>query len=106
MEGPHGTVSGSDEAKENPGHQTSINALNWLMERPAYRTSQIQGLEVTENGKVNIAVVPERPHCPCCLFDLRDLRLKIAQIKGVTSVELIVTGVPAAERWTRVLNPQ
>jgi metal-sulfur cluster biosynthetic enzyme len=69
-------------------------------------TSQIQGLEVTENGKVNIAVVPERPHCPCCLFDLRDLRLKIAQIKGVTSVELIVTGVPAAERWTRVLNPQ
>ncbi len=69
-------------------------------------TNQIQGLEVTENGGVNIAVTPERPHCPCCLFDLRDLRQKIGKIKGVTSVELVVTGVPAAERWTRVLNPE
>ena len=42
MEGPHGTVSGSDEAKESPGHQASINALNWLMERPAYRTKLVR----------------------------------------------------------------
>lgn len=69
-------------------------------------SNQIKGIEVTEEGQINLAIVPERPHCPCCLFDLRDLRQTIAAIKDVSSVELLITGVPAAERWTRVLNPE
>ena len=69
-------------------------------------TQQIQGIEISPNGEVQLAITPQRPHCPCCLFDLRDLREKISGIKGVTAVRLRVIGVPAAERWTRVLNPQ
>lgn len=68
-------------------------------------SSQIQGIDVSPEGHVQLAVIPQRPHCPCCLFDLRDLREKISSTKGVTSVELLISGVPAAERWTRVLNP-
>jgi len=69
-------------------------------------SSQIQGIEVSTEGIVQLAMTPQRPHCPCCLFDMRDLREKIASIKGVVAVELLISGVPAAERWTRVLNPE
>ena len=68
-------------------------------------SEQIQGIEVSSEGEVQLAITPQRPHCPCCLFDLRDLREKISATKGVTAVKLLISGVPAAERWTRVLNP-
>jgi len=67
-------------------------------------SEQILGIDISPEGIVQIAITPQRPHCPCCLFDLRDLRKKISSIKGVTSVEILVNGVPASERWTRVLN--
>lgn len=68
-------------------------------------SQQIQGIEISPEGEVHLAITPQRPHCPCCLFDLRDLRDKISTIKGVTAVRLHISGVPASERWTRVLNP-
>ncbi|MGY8728088.1 MAG: iron-sulfur cluster assembly protein [Candidatus Poseidoniales archaeon] len=68
-------------------------------------SEQIQGIDVSSEGEVQLAITPQRPHCPCCLFDLRDLREKISATKGVTAVKLLISGVPAAERWTRVLNP-
>ncbi|MBT5392145.1 MAG: DUF59 domain-containing protein [Euryarchaeota archaeon] len=67
-------------------------------------SEQILGIDISPEGIVQIAITPQRPHCPCCLFDLRDLRKKISSIKGVISVEILVNGVPASERWTRVLN--
>jgi metal-sulfur cluster biosynthetic enzyme len=67
-------------------------------------SNQIQGIEISSEGEVQLAIIPQRPHCPCCLFDLRDLRGKISAIKGVMAVKLLITGVPASERWTRVLN--
>ena len=69
-------------------------------------SSQIQGIDVSADGTVQLAVIPQRPHCPCCLFDLRDLREKISSLKGVVTVNIHISGVPAAERWTRVLNPE
>ena len=45
-------------------------------------TQQIQGIEISPDGEVQLAITPQRPHCPCCLFDLRDLREKIAATKG------------------------
>jgi len=69
-------------------------------------SSQMKGIEVAEDGSVQLAITPQRPHCPCCLFDLRDLREKISSTKGVASVNILISGVPAAERWTRVLNPE
>ncbi len=72
---------------------------------PLADSQQIQGIEISPEGEVQLAITPQRPHCPCCLFDLRDLREKIAATKGVTAVRLHISGVPASERWTRVLNP-
>jgi len=68
-------------------------------------SEQIQGVDISSEGVVQLAITPQRPHCPCCLFDLKDLREKISATKGVTAVELLISGVPASERWTRVLNP-
>ena len=67
-------------------------------------SKQILGVDISPAGLVQLAITPQRPHCPCCLFDLRDLRQKISSIKGVSSVEFLVSGVPASETWTRVLN--
>ena len=75
-------------------------------EHPLSETDQIRGVEVSDEGIVQIVMVPERPHCPCCLYDLKDLREKIQSLRGVAGVQLKITDVPAAERWTRVLNPE
>ena len=63
----------------------------------------IRGVDFKE-GELRIAVVPGRPQCPCCLKDLTDLRTGLLKRKGVESVFLQVMEVPAAERWTRVVN--
>lgn len=67
-------------------------------------SDQIKGIDISSEGEVQLAIIPQRPHCPCCLFDLRDLREKISATKGVTAVDFLISGVPASERWTRVLN--
>ena len=36
-------------------------------------TIQIKGLEITETGKVTLAVLPQSPHCPVGLVALLDL---------------------------------
>mgnify|MGYP006086861151 FL=1 len=67
-------------------------------------SKQILGIDISSEGEVQLVITPQRPHCPCCLFDLRDLRETISATKGVTAVNLLINGVPASERWTRVLN--
>ena len=72
--------------------------------RPYPELDVVQGVEIAEDGEVNLTVRPARPHCPCCLLDLNKLRKRLAEIKGVTFVHINVVGVPAAPRWTRAIN--
>lgn len=65
--------------------------------------SQISSITV-EEGHVRLQVTPGRPHCACCLFDLVAMRDNISQTKGVNTCEIAVTGIPAADRWTRALR--
>ena len=64
---------------------------------------QILFIEV-EEGHVKMQMTPGRPHCACCLLDLVEMRNSISQTKGVMTCEIIITGIPAANRWTSVLN--
>lgn len=63
----------------------------------------MQSMDIGDTAVIQIHIQPSRPHCACCLFDLESLRENILKTKGVSSVEIIVTGIPDAERWTRAL---
>ena len=63
----------------------------------------MQSMDISDTAVIQIQIQPSRPHCACCLFDLELLRENILKTKGVSSVEIIVTGIPDAERWTRAL---
>jgi len=71
---------------------------------PFTQSDIVQEIDVAEDGETNLTIKPSRPHCRCCLLDLDTLREKICEIKGVTFVYFTIVGVPASERWTRILN--
>jgi len=73
-------------------------------ELPWAKRDIVQNIDVAEDGEVTITVQPSRPHCPCCLLDLDNFRVKLLGTKGVTFATLNVVGVPASDRWTRTLN--
>ena len=64
----------------------------------------MQSMDINDAAEIEINIQPSRPHCACCLFDLEELRKNIENIKGVTSVRIIVNGIPDADRWTRALS--
>ncbi len=72
--------------------------------RPYPELDIVQRVDIAEDGEVNLTVRPPRPHCPCCLLDLDELRKRMGEIKGVTFVHLEVVDIPAAPRWTRAIN--
>jgi metal-sulfur cluster biosynthetic enzyme len=67
-------------------------------------TQSMSSIDIGQDGHVQMVIQPARPHCPCCLLDLRNLQQKTISLKGVTDATITVTGVPAAERWTREVN--
>jgi hypothetical protein len=74
-------------------------------EETTYNQSNIvQSIDVSDQGQVDYTIAPKHPHCPCCLLDAVDLRKRIESIKGVSRVVCTVTGIPAAEKWTRSIN--
>ena len=80
---------------------------NWRdphMDKPLTDSTYVQSVNISEQGDVEIRYQPSRPHCPCCLIDARALRRHLAQIKGVTSLQLDIVDVPASERWSRLVN--
>ena len=64
----------------------------------------IDHMDVTTDGKVQLIVTPSRPHCPCCLYNLSDLRQKLLAVKHIQEVHIDVQGVPQSGRWTMLLN--
>lgn len=71
----------------------------------AYTATQaMKSIEIGQDGRIEMVIEPARPHCPCCLLDLRALQQKTSGIKGVTDVYITIEGVPASERWTREVN--
>ena len=64
----------------------------------------MQGMDISNDAEIEINIQPSRPHYACCLFDLEEFRDNIENIKGVSSVKIIVNGIPDADRWTRSLS--
>ncbi len=62
------------------------------------------GLDVNEEAMVVLQIRPSRPHCPCCLVDLADLKTKLEGHKKIVSAQIEVVDVPDAHRWTEAIN--
>lgn len=62
------------------------------------------GLDVNEEAVVALQIRPSRPHCPCCLVDLVDLKTKLEGHKKIVSASIEVVDVPDAHRWTEAIN--
>jgi metal-sulfur cluster biosynthetic enzyme len=62
------------------------------------------GLDVNEQAMVALQIRPSRPHCPCCLVDLVDLKAKLENHRKIVSASIEVVDVPDAHRWTEAIN--
>ena len=67
-------------------------------------SERLVAVDATGPAEVQLAIRPSRPHCPCCVLDLVDLRAALLDRKGIERVHIEVVGVPAAERWTTAVN--
>ena len=67
-------------------------------------TEAMKSIDISQEGAIEMVIMPHRPHCPCCLLHLRALHRKVSSVKGANGVKLTVQGIPAAERWTREVN--
>ena len=63
----------------------------------------LRGLDVNEEAGVAMQIRPSRPHCPCCLVDLVDLKVKLEKHKKISSAQIEVVDVPDAHRWTEAI---
>ena len=66
---------------------------------------RVEQVDLGEDGRCRLTVRPSRPHCPCCLYDLESLRDALLSVRGISAVELRITGVPEPWLWERALNP-
>ena len=64
----------------------------------------LYGLDVNEQAMVALQIRPSRPHCPCCLVDLVDLKAKLEGHKKIVSAQIEVVDVPDAHRWSEAIN--
>jgi metal-sulfur cluster biosynthetic enzyme len=78
---------------KDPHGAGSIMDERWLL-----------GLDVNEQAMVALQIRPSRPHCPCCLVDLVDLKTKLEGHKKISNVHIDVIDVPDAHRWTEAIN--
>jgi hypothetical protein len=67
--------------------------------------THLLGLDVDESGAVRLQIRPSRPHCPCCLVDLSELKAKLESHKKIPSAHIEVADVPDSHRWTAAINP-
>jgi hypothetical protein len=64
----------------------------------------MHGMEADVSGNIRLTLTPSRPHCPCCLINLSDLRNSLLAKRAVKGAHIEVTNVPDAHRWTNVIN--
>ena len=78
---------------QDPHGAGSIMDPRWLV-----------GFDADEHGHVMVRVRPSRPHCPCCLVDLNELKQKAENHRKILSLFVDVVDVPDAYRWTEAIN--
>jgi len=70
------------------------------------RMRLIVDLIVDIKGKVSYTFHPSSPLCPLAVYLVKEIKGAVAEVPGVLSQEITVTGYVAAEELTRLINQQ
>ena len=70
------------------------------------RMRLIENLAVTAEGKVRYTFRPSSPLCPLAVYLIKEIKLVVAGVPGVTGQEITVTGYVAAGELTRLINKE
>jgi metal-sulfur cluster biosynthetic enzyme len=68
------------------------------------RMSLIQDLNVGEDGQVSYDFRPSSPVCPIAVYLLQQIKQAVAEVPGVVSQTIKVSGYVAAEQLTELIN--
>ncbi len=69
-----------------------------------FERDYVKKIEVEPSGTVFLTIKPSRPHCPCCLLNLKKLSKKLRSNKQIHSVNFKIIDVPEPHRWMQILN--
>jgi metal-sulfur cluster biosynthetic enzyme len=70
------------------------------------RMRLVEELEVDRAGKVSYTFHPSSPFCPIAVYLVKEIKHAVAEVTGVTSQQITVTGYVAAEELTKLINKE
>jgi metal-sulfur cluster biosynthetic enzyme len=70
------------------------------------RMRLVENLTVTAKGKVRYTFHPSSPLCPIAVYLVKEIKLAVAGVPGVTTQAITVTGYVAADELTELINKE
>ena len=70
------------------------------------RMRLVEDLTVDAQGQVSYTFQPSSPLCPVAVFLVQQIKQAIAEVPGVSTQQIKVTGYAAAEELTTLINKE
>lgn len=70
------------------------------------RMRLIENLTVTREGNIRYTFRPSSPLCPLAVYLVKEIKLAVVGVPGVTNQEITVTGYVAADELTLLINKE
>jgi metal-sulfur cluster biosynthetic enzyme len=66
----------------------------------------VEDLTVDPEGRVSYTFRPSSPLCPIAVFLAQQIKQAVAEVPGISSQQITVTGYVAAEELTKLINKE
>ncbi len=66
----------------------------------------IEDLTVSGEGKIKYTFRPSSPLCPLAVYLIKEIKLAVAGVPGVTNQKITVAGYVAAAELTQLINKE
>jgi metal-sulfur cluster biosynthetic enzyme len=98
----------------NNDHQALKNAIIHHLQKvidpetqsDVIRMRLVEDLTVEEDGWVHYTFRPSSPICPIAVSLVKDIKAAVAEVPGVTSQQITVTGYMDEEELTTLINQE
>ena len=70
------------------------------------RMRLVEDLVADEKGRVQYTFRPSSPLCPIAVFLVKQIKLAVADVPGVSMQNITVTGYVASEELTQLINKE
>ena len=70
------------------------------------RMRLVEGLTVDSEGRVYYTFKPSSPFCPIAVFLAQQVKRAVAEVPGVSTQQITVTGYVAADELTELINKE